>query len=84
MKKRHDQHFRVLSLIEDTLLFEVDEWRERALSRLMAEKDATVVELTKEGQASFKQKRRKGLTFFLLARPLAFGRRASRLPFARL
>ena len=76
MKKKHERHFRVLSMLKDTLLFEVDEWRERELSRLMEEKDPTVATLTREGAAAAASRRRKrgvGVILAIIAALLLLG-----------
>ena len=67
MKKKHFRHLNVFSFIKDSLLLEVDEWRERELARLFDRKDPTVATLTKEGivRREPKRKPRRGKEAFV-------------------
>jgi len=69
LKKWHFRHFKVLSFIKDSLLYEVDKWREGELLRLFEKNDPSVSSLTKEGKAKESArliKKARSLRFWLI------------------
>lgn len=65
--KQHMRHFRVFSFIKDSLLVEVDEWREYRLSRLFAKRDPSVSDLMAAGVAEQTDSKKKKRVLSVIA-----------------